>query len=81
QCKYEILGYSCCSHCHSIYEDQEGLWGVEHDQWCGITEECQTLYEECWSIKKGYPCCNHCKVHTMDKSGAWGIMDNNWCGI
>jgi len=79
--KAEALGYQCCSHCHSIYSDKNGLWGAEHGKWCGIPDKCQSEYETCWSIKKGYPCCNHCKVHTEDKSGKWGIMDKKWCGI
>jgi len=79
--KAEALGYKCCSHCHSIYSDKNGLWGAEHGKWCGIPEKCQVEYDKCWSIKKGYPCCNHCKVILKDKSGKWGVMNNDWCGI
>jgi len=80
-CKFESLGYECCSHCKSIYEDKDGLWGSEHGKWCGISDECLAKIDECWSIKKGYPCCNHCNVYTTDHSGSWGVMNNDWCGI
>jgi len=73
--------YKNCSHCHSIYEDKDGLWGSENGKWCIIPDHCKAEYEECWSIKKGYPCCDHCKVRTVDKNGSWGVMNNNWCGI
>jgi len=79
--KGDALGYDCCSHCHSIYEDEDGLWGIEHKHWCVIPDHCHAQYEECWSIKEGYPCCDHCKVHLTDKDGQWGIMNKNWCGI
>jgi len=75
------LKYECCSHCHSIYSDKDGLWGAEHGKWCIIPEQCQKEYENCWSVKYGYPCCDHCKVHSKDKHGSWGIMNKDWCGI
>jgi len=74
-------GYKCCSHCHSIYSDNDGLWGAEDDDWCVIPDQCKTEYEVCWSIEKGYPCCNHCEVALEDNNDKWGVMNNDWCGI
>jgi len=74
-------GYKCCSHCHSIFSDKDGLWGAEDGQWCVIPDQCKTQYDICWSIEKGYPCCNHCKVALENGNDKWGFMDNDWCGI
>jgi len=65
-----------------VYSDENGSWGIEKDDWCGIPEQCQSEYDKCWSSKKeGYPCCDHCRVEFEDESGKWGIMNNEWCGI
>jgi len=40
-------GYKCCSHCHSIYGDNDDLWGAEDDDWCVIPDQCKTEYEVC----------------------------------
>jgi len=80
--KAEALGYKCCSHCKSIYEDKDGLWGSENGKWCVIPDQCEALYDSCWSLKKGYSCCDHCNVNTVDKHGLpWGVMNKKWCGI
>ncbi|KAG4108507.1 1, 4-beta cellobiohydrolase [Neocallimastix lanati (nom. inval.)] len=44
-CKFEEIGYSCCSHCDVVYTDEDGDWGTEDGKWCGIPENC-----------KGYAC-------------------------
>ncbi|ORY00986.1 glycoside hydrolase [Neocallimastix californiae] len=80
-CKFEALGYKCCSHCVSYLEDEDGLWGVENGEWCGITDECIKGYDECWSNKFGYPCCDTCDVFLTDESGDWGVKDLDWCGV
>ncbi|ORX46904.1 hypothetical protein BCR36DRAFT_585009 [Piromyces finnis] len=35
-------GYSCCSpnNCSIYYVDEAGNWGVENNQWCGISNSC-----------------------------------------
>jgi len=81
KCKFEELGYKCCSHCVSIYEDKDGLWGVEDKKWCGISDECTSIVEKCWSLKYGYPCCDHCNLLLKDDTGSWGEMNNEWCGL
>ncbi|OUM64797.1 Non-catalytic module family DOC2, partial [Piromyces sp. E2] len=73
-------GYECCSHCNNIYEDEDGQWGVENGQWCGIPEQCSEE-ETCWALKEGYPCCDHCVIVSEDETGLWGIMNGKWCGI
>jgi len=40
-CWSEPLGYPCCSDCnYSWYSDDDGEWGVENDNWCGIYMSC-----------------------------------------
>jgi len=37
-CWSALLGYKCCSGTPSeIFKDDNGLWGIEDDQWCGIS--------------------------------------------
>jgi len=80
-CKFEALGYKCCSHCTAYTEDEDGLWGIENGEWCGIPDECIKNYDECWSVKFGYPCCDTCDVFLTDESGEWGVKDLEWCGV
>ncbi|KAG4092850.1 hypothetical protein H8356DRAFT_1701549 [Neocallimastix lanati (nom. inval.)] len=35
-CWSERLGYSCCQGCQVVEVDNDGNWGIENDQWCGI---------------------------------------------
>jgi spore coat protein CotH len=85
-CWSEALGYNCCYGCISYYEDDDGKWGVENNQWCGILEStCGKLSaaaSECYgaSISK-YPCCESCDVVTTDQNGKWGIENGHWCSI
>jgi len=69
------LGYPCCTKTTEVvYHDDDGDWGVENNDWCGI--------ETCWSLKLGYPCCvNTNVVYYTDDDGEWGIENNDWCGI
>eukprot|EP00833_Pecoramyces_ruminatium_P017192 jgi/Orpsp1_1/1191224/evm.model.d7180000084209.1 len=40
-CFSTALGYPCCSEFASIeYTDEDGNWGIENDQWCGIIKKC-----------------------------------------
>ncbi|ORX42742.1 Arabinanase/levansucrase/invertase [Piromyces finnis] len=40
-CWSEPLGYPCCTGCaYSWYSDDDGEWGVENDDWCGIYKSC-----------------------------------------
>ena len=80
-CWSEEYGYSCCSNCSVVTEDELGLWGAENGKWCGIPTECQTQYDQCWSNYYGYPCCTKCKVILTDELGQWGAEHGEWCGI
>eukprot|EP00833_Pecoramyces_ruminatium_P014745 jgi/Orpsp1_1/1188777/evm.model.d7180000067086.1 len=70
------LGYPCCSDWNKQvqYVDDDGEWGVENGEWCGMSSECT-------GKDQGYPCCNGCKVEFTDNDGPWGIENGEWCGI
>jgi len=78
-CWSEPLGYPCCKkeNPHVYYRDEDGVWGVENHNWCGIT------VKGCWSEKLGYPCCEkeNPKIYYKDANGIWGVEHGNWCGI
>jgi len=82
-CWSEKLGYSCCKNtCTSILEDNDGKWGTENQQWCGIPDSCVEKLAQCWSMPLGYPCCQKSNyVYLTDDDGYWGYEDDNWCGI
>ncbi|KAG4097090.1 hypothetical protein H8356DRAFT_993845 [Neocallimastix lanati (nom. inval.)] len=80
-CSEKILaqGYKCCSdkNCIVYYEDSDGYWGIENDDWCG----CGTEAPSCIGVQ-GYPCCkNTSTVFYTDDDGDWGVENNNWCVI
>jgi len=83
------LGYKCCSGCDVSYTDNDGEWGLENNEWCGIKDSCKAVnsepdpepVNECFSLKLGYPCCNTCDINYTDNDGAWGVENGNWCGI
>jgi len=33
-------GFSCCKKCDVVLVDDNGKWGVEDNQWCGIDSSC-----------------------------------------
>jgi len=74
------LGYNCCTseNPEVIYVDDDGEWGVENDDWCGIMKE-----GECWSKSLGYECCDPSNrvYYYEDSDGYWGVVDGEWCGI
>ncbi|ORX76656.1 hypothetical protein BCR32DRAFT_187289, partial [Anaeromyces robustus] len=78
-CWAEKYGRPCCknSSTKNVYTDNEGMWGVENDEWCGITEE------QCWAKKYGRPCClnNLTEYVYADDEGMWGVENGDWCGI
>jgi len=77
-CWSERLGYSCCSpNAKVYYEDTDGQWGVENNDWCGIVKK-----DDCWSERLGYKCCSsNVQPSYVDADGKWGIENNDWCGI
>jgi len=41
-CWSEKLGYPCCEVCGNVYDtDDDGQWGYEDNQWCGIPSYCK----------------------------------------
>jgi len=78
-CWASSLGYRCCSDPNTpiVYQDQDGDWGVENNDWCGIPKS-----ESCWSEPLGYKCCSTCsEVFYTDNDGKWGLENNDWCGL
>jgi len=84
------LGYPCCSGetPEVVYEDGDGRWGVENDQWCGIilnnnnNGSPSSPSNTCWSLALGYPCCTQCEPAAyVDADGSWGVENGNWCGL
>jgi hypothetical protein len=79
-CVVKSLGYPCCSpnNTEVFYTDENGDWGVENGDWCGITKA-QVV---CWSEALGYPCCSTCSSPVYsDNDGNWGIENGDWCGL
>ncbi|ORX77523.1 putative cellulase [Anaeromyces robustus] len=78
-CWSQSLGYSCCTNASTpvVYSDNDGDWGVENGNWCGIP-----VPETCWAEKLGYSCCTSTsQVVYTDGDGNWGVENGNWCGI
>ncbi|ORX78422.1 hypothetical protein BCR32DRAFT_282304 [Anaeromyces robustus] len=40
ECWSESFGYPCCKKCKVIEIDDDGNWGFEYNQWCGIPTSC-----------------------------------------
>jgi len=68
--------YPCCTGNQVLYTDEDGDWGVENDQWCGIGNS-----DACFSVALGYSCCESCEVLYTDDDGDWGVENDKWCGI
>jgi hypothetical protein len=83
-CWSTSLGYPCCSSCvNAAYQDNDGYWGVENDDWCGIPKSCSASSNasSCMGAQ-GYPCCKStCLVYSEDGDGQWSIENNDWCLI
>jgi len=82
KCWSEPLGYPCCKGKTEVLDtDENGQWGVENDEWCGIVRDNK---ESCWATKLGYKCCSTdaCRnVLYSDDDGQWDYVDDDWCGI
>jgi len=76
-CWSERLGYPCCQGNEVAYTDDDGDWGIENNNWCGIIKYC-------WSETLGFPCCStgECKIlYYVDSNGSWSTENEEWCGI
>jgi len=82
-CFSVALGYPCCKGNDVYYQDDDGDWGVENNEWCGIRSSAKShASETCFSEAMGYPCCKStCDVILTDDDGDWGVENNEWCGI
>jgi len=74
---FSLPEYPCCKGNTVVYVDEQGSWGVENGNWCGISGSTTT----CWSQALGYKCCKGCTVYLTDESGKWGVENGEWCGI
>jgi len=73
------LGYPCCKNTKDVaYIDDDGQWGYENDNWCGLGKGND---EQCTGQNDGYPCCNTCNVTYTDAQGDWSWENDQWCGI
>jgi len=80
ECFSEKLGYKCCYGTRVVLTDSDGKWGVENNQWCGISDKPRS--DSCWANELGYACCKSAKtVYATDKDGKWSVENNEWCGI
>jgi len=76
-CFSTALGYPCCSSTTQVaYVDNDGQWGYENGNWCGIGGKAPEV-EKCGS----YNCCTGCDVVYTDNDGKWGVENNDWCLI
>eukprot|EP00833_Pecoramyces_ruminatium_P002013 jgi/Orpsp1_1/1176045/evm.model.c7180000056198.1 len=80
-CFAENMGYKCCQGNEVVYTDNDGKWGVENGEWCGIADT--PAPATCWSLSQGYPCCSSANAQVLytDESGKWGVENGDWCGI
>ena len=87
KCWAKELGYSCCKGCEIVFSDDDGNWGFENNDWCGIIDQdCKkagNTKAKCFTEEKGlgYPCCKSCTVVASDNDGDWGVENNEWCAI
>jgi len=72
------LGYKCCTGCEVTFVDNDGEWGLENNEWCGIPTTCKKE-DSCKS--SGYPCCKDCNSVYTDESGEWGVANGEWCKL
>jgi len=86
-CWAEDFGYKCCSPTNNKIRvtDEDGDWGVENGEWCGINFNPDAKKETsgCWAEELGYKCCTkpNAKVIEKDEFGEWSVEKNEWCGI
>ncbi|XP_021339595.1 uncharacterized protein LOC110440783, partial [Mizuhopecten yessoensis] len=68
ECWATPLGYPCCQDVAAVLEtDEDGEWGAENGEWCGIVKNDSS----CWAHAIGYKCCStdKCKkVYEEDES-------------
>jgi len=83
KCWAKDIGYECCSagNTEVLFSDENGDWGVENGNWCGMVTAAAAAESKCWSEASGFPCCSTCTIYYQDETGKWGVENDNWCGI
>jgi len=78
-CFSVALGYPCCPKgTDVVYTDSDGQWGVNNNDWCGISGSTPAPKQESCGA---YKCCTGCDVYYQDADGSWGVENNDWCLI
>jgi len=82
-CWAEKLGYKCCEKCTVTYNDENGDWGFENGDWCGILRTC-TVNNEI-KLEKPYEAIEDPKkIHTRDYARILNLnlrfYECNWSG-
>jgi len=79
---WSLPDYPCCRNKKTdvVYTDDNGNWGIENENWCGIIRESEE--NTCWSLPD-YSCCKDKNIDVIytDNMGNWGIENGEWCGI
>jgi len=64
---FSLPAFPCCKGNTVVYTDEQGSWGVENDNWCGIeAASSPPPSASCWAKSLGYNCCSHCSVVYTD---------------
>jgi len=79
-----LAAYEDCKSCYIQYEDDDGAWGFNGDEWCLINEKkCNELKasKDCWIDE--FDCCDStAEVIFEDSNGKWGLKGSDeWCLI
>ncbi|ORY28533.1 hypothetical protein LY90DRAFT_705678 [Neocallimastix californiae] len=82
-CWAEKLGYKCCKECTVTYNDENGDWGFENGDWCGILRTC-TVNKDI-DLEKPYEAIEDPKkIHTRDYARILNLnlrfYECNWSG-
>ena len=85
QCWSLSQGYSCCEDVDStlVYFDwvTGDEWGVENNNWCGITQIQHDHKRQC-KVDKEYTCCDDERTPIINiDNEEWGMENGDWCGI
>jgi len=87
ECWSLAYGYPCCKNKDtkvdyiSTSTGKNLYYGVENQEWCGLTEV------QCWAYKFGYTCCKNKDTSieyistSTGKNLYYGIENQEWCGI
>ena len=73
ECAFEKLGYKCCETTTQIETiDENGTWGIENGQWCGITYNAPLKKRQWWGQNN-----NQWGQNNNNQWNPWGQNNNN----